>query len=443
MAKIIVKTILVVLCLLLEVHCDWSPLSSPYVSDYPCIGTNSIVSFFEPGVSSKAKTRYSVSINETFPTNSSIQIAFDSEAYITLLVKTDDKRYSRVTMEPGVVFGFYYFAQETGFNFVVTSFVPGIVPYITSVIINNEEYCQYPNVGFLNQYVVETLLNDEEKNCGRRQVQSTQLMVNGANTKPGDWPWHVAIYKQERNIIKYICGGTLVSKNFVLTAAHCVSVRGSALLPDTISVVLGKYNLFGGDFGSEEKEVHKIIIHQKFEHRTLNNDIALIELNTEVTFSDYIQPSCLWYKKAIKKLPSNQIMGTVVGWGFDNSGTLSRTLKQAKMPIVSDNVCIRSKPLFYANILNGNKFCAGFHNGTSACNGDSGGALVVFVPDTAEDNDIRAEGTWHVKGIVSMTLSQKDVPVCDPEQYVVFTDVEKYRVWIKSYIKEKENEGVL
>nr|XP_032515483.1 serine protease 53-like isoform X3 [Danaus plexippus plexippus] len=386
MAKIVVITFLIVLCLLLEVQCDWSPLSSPYVSDYPCTGTNSIFSFFEPGVSSKAKTRYSVSINLIFPANSSIQISFDSEAYITLLVKTDDKRYSRVTMEPGVVFGFYYFAQETGFNFVVTSFVPGIVPYITSVIINNEEYCQYPNVGFLNQYVVETLLNDEEKNCGRRQVQSTQLMVNGANTKPGDWPWHVAIYKQERNIIKYICGGTLVSKNFVLTAAHCVSVRGSALLPDTISVVLGKYNLFGGDFGSEEKEV--------------------------------------------------------VGWGFDNSGTLSRTLKQAKMPIVSDNVCIRSKPLFYANILNGNKFCAGFHNGTSACNGDSGGALVVFVPDTAEDNDIRAEGTWHVKGIVSMTLSQKDVPVCDPEQYVVFTDVEKYRVWIKSYIKEKESEDI-
>ncbi|XP_061383069.1 plasma kallikrein-like isoform X2 [Danaus plexippus] len=386
MAKIIVITFLIVLCLLLEVQCDWSPLSSPYVSDYPCTGTNSIFSFFEPGVSSKAKTRYSVSINLIFPANSSIQISFDSEAYITLLVKTDDKRYSRVTMKPGVVFGFYYFAQETGFNFVVTSFVPGIVPYITSVIINNEEYCQYPNVGFLNQYVVETLLNDEEKNCGRRQVRSTQLMVNGANTKPGDWPWHVAIYKQERNIIKYICGGTLVSKNFVLTAAHCVSVRGSALLPDTISVVLGKYNLFGGDFGSEEKEV--------------------------------------------------------VGWGFDNSGTLSRTLKQAKMPIVSDNVCIRSKPLFYANILNGNKFCAGFHNGTSACNGDSGGALVVFVPDTAEDNDIRAEGTWHVKGIVSMTLSQKDVPVCDPEQYVVFTNVEKYRVWIKSYIKEKENEDI-
>ncbi|CAG9578097.1 unnamed protein product [Danaus chrysippus] len=289
-------------------------------------------------------------------------------------------------MQLGVVFGFFYFVQETGFNFVVTSYVPGIVPYITSVKINDEEYCLYPNVGFLNQYVVETLLNDEEQNCGRRQVRGTQLMVNGANTKPGDWPWHVAIYKRQKNIIKYICGGTLVSKNFVLTAAHYASVRGSALLPDVISVVLGKYHLFGGDFGSEEKEV--------------------------------------------------------VGWGKDNSGTLTRTLKQANMPIVSDSDCIKSNPLFYANILNGNKFCAGFHNGTSACNGDSGGALVVFVPDTAEDSDPRAEGTWHVKGIVSMTLSQKDVPICDPEQYVVFTDVEKYRAWIKSYIKEKEKEDI-
>lgn len=53
--------------------------------------------------------------------------------------------------------------------------------------------------------------------CGRRKVLHTELIVEGEATKTGDWPWHVAIYRLYKREIKYICGGTLLSKNFVLT----------------------------------------------------------------------------------------------------------------------------------------------------------------------------------------------------------------------------------
>nr|XP_026492030.1 chymotrypsin-C-like [Vanessa tameamea] len=269
-------------------------------------------------------------------------------------------------------------------------------------------------------------------NCGRRKIEHTELIVSAAPTKPGDWPWHVALYKLDRSSIKYICGGTLISEHFVLTAAHCASSRGVKLLPEVLSVVLGKFNLIGGDVETQEREVHQIILHDKFDYRHLDHDIALIKLKTEAVFTDYVQPACLWYDKAIEKLPTNEVLGTIVGWGFDINESLSHQLNQASMPIVSENTCIKSNPLFYATVLNENKFCAGYRNGTSACNGDSGSAFQVFVPDVAKDKN-KTIGAWFVRGIVSLTVSRTDVAICDPEYYVVFTDVGKYIHWINKY----------
>lgn len=55
--------------------------------------------------------------------------------------------------------------------------------------------------------------------CGRRQISHTGLITGGQPTKPGDWPWHVAIYrlKTSSSEQKYICGGTLISKTRVVT----------------------------------------------------------------------------------------------------------------------------------------------------------------------------------------------------------------------------------
>lgn len=61
--------------------------------------------------------------------------------------------------------------------------------------------------------------------CGRRQIQHTELITNGLSTKPGDWPWHAAVYWFEKNTQNYRCGGTLISKNVVITGKIRLKIK--------------------------------------------------------------------------------------------------------------------------------------------------------------------------------------------------------------------------
>ena len=63
--------------------------------------------------------------------------------------------------------------------------------------------------------------------------------------------------------------------------------------------------------------------------------------------------------------------------------------------------------------------CAGGRDGVGPCNGDSGGGLFFEIG-----------GVWYVRGIVSFAPNLDGVLKCDPTQYTVFTDVEKYLDWI-------------
>ncbi|XP_039764578.1 chymotrypsin-C-like isoform X2 [Pararge aegeria] len=415
----------------------WAVLINPLVSIIPCNETYDIYISFEPGLPPDDENSYNLTLNKNFPLHTNIVVEFDSDASIFL----NDKSFARVSVNPDNSFSIRFFKAHNGLGLTVKGLIPGVIPYLTSVVINSKQYCSKPWVGILDGFIqgykdtAESPDRKPKKNCGRRQVTHTELIVNGALTKPGDWPWHVALYRIDRSTIKYICGGTLISKNHVLTAAHCVTIRGVPALPETLSVVLGKFNLIGGDTESVEREVHSIVVNDQFDHRRLENDIALLKLKSEAVFNDYIQPACLWYPKAVERLPGTEIFGTVVGWGFENTDALAPQLRKAKMPLVGESTCIKSNPVFYSKLLkNNNKFCAGYRNGTSACNGDSGSAFQVFLPDKTGDDNPDAVGAWYVRGIVSVTLSRVDVAICNPEEYVVFTDVEKYKHWIEKHM---------
>ncbi len=72
--------------------------------------------------------------------------------------------------------------------------------------------------------------------------------------------------------------------------------------------------------------------------------------------------------------------------------------------------------------------------GTNVCNGDSGGAMIF------EEN-----GVYYIRGIVSVSMARNDSRedkriLCDPNEYVIFTDVAKYLSWIEEVT---DNEQVL
>lgn len=83
-----------------------------------------------------------------------------------------------------------------------------------------------------------------ELECGTVSQKVTPLIVNGFNTSEGQFPWHVAIYVSDSSkVLQYICGGSLISKEEVVTAAHCVTVPRRNALVDLkrLQIYLGRY----------------------------------------------------------------------------------------------------------------------------------------------------------------------------------------------------------
>ncbi|XP_039747711.1 chymotrypsin-C-like isoform X2 [Pararge aegeria] len=431
--------LITVFVLAVESQNTWMPIISPLLSTYPCKDDSDIMVWFEPGLQPKDNNRYYIYANKPFPKDCKIKMIFDSQVNATFVVRTESNDYSRLYLSEGDTISLHFFVPHQGLGFIVKGNEPGVTPYLRSFTVDDEEYCRTPVVGFLQPYA-SSIIDEESKpwmSCGRRVVDHSELIVNGDETKPGDWPWHAALYKLDKDTLdnKYICGGTLISKNLVLTAAHCATYRGSKLEKQSLGVVLGKHKLKGDDRESVEKEVLEKIIHKEYSYQPLRHDIALLKLSTEVVFNDFIRPACLFRGDDRQKLQSDEIYGTIIGWGFERNYSLSRTLKQASMPIVSEATCLKKNPFFYSHSLNEHyTFCAGSDNGTSACNGDSGGAFQVFVPDEIQIGDQTTSGCWHVKGIISNTVSRFDAPICDPTYYVVFTNVESYIDWIEQYL---------
>lgn len=100
-------------------------------------------------------------------------------------------------------------------------------------------------------------------NCGRRLVNHEALIVNGYESKEGDWPWHASILHIDidANVnIQFKCGGTLLNSNSILTAAHCVYENDRPLVPDRVLIQLGRHNLKLAGTHSQEIEVIAVVL---------------------------------------------------------------------------------------------------------------------------------------------------------------------------------------
>ncbi|KAG5683360.1 hypothetical protein PVAND_012646 [Polypedilum vanderplanki] len=218
------------------------------------------------------------------------------------------------------------------------------------------------------------------------------LVVNGDESKPGEWPLIVSMFRKE----KYFCGSSLISDLHLLSAAHCFEYFGITFQLNDYFALLGRFNLKdNNEKFSVNRSFSSIFLHSEFNNTAeayrSNADIAVIQMSERVQFSDFIQPVCL-------PEPNSNLEnfdGIVVGYG--------------KNPLYSYIVAERS-------------FCAG---GTDAipCLGDSGGGFYV------KNNK---SGKYETKGIVSQAQHNG----CDPKVYVAFVDVTKFIDWIIEKMNE-------
>ncbi|CAH0385796.1 unnamed protein product [Bemisia tabaci] len=275
--------------------------------------------------------------------------------------------------------------------------------------------------------------SNKDEPCGVISAEAanlvTPLVTYGQTTARGQWPWHVALYKTDGINLTYICGGSLIAKNIVVTAAHCVTKKplDRPVDANTIVIYLGKYHLqqYSDDGGIQIKQVLEIVPFTTYNSSNYLGDIALLKMTSNIEYTSFVRPVCMWDPRVSELSSVIDKEGTVIGWGYDEHDKASEELKMAKMPVVSQETCIYSNRPFFSQFTSNKTFCAGFRNGTSVCNGDSGGGMVF-----------PRGNTWHLRGIVSISVAHSGLRKCDTKHYIVFTDVAKYLDWINNYVQK-------
>ncbi|XP_055602658.1 uncharacterized protein LOC129751283 [Uranotaenia lowii] len=260
--------------------------------------------------------------------------------------------------------------------------------------------------------------------CGTIVPKANPLVTHGNTAQASQFPWHGALYRSTVTELKYLCGATVVSKRIAITAAHCVAHDKSSdpIDPGSLLLYLGKTNLKKWTGPEQDAKIDRIHIHPDYNYRRFFADIAVLRLRNDVKFTHFIRPACLWNFDEDYKVLINKV-GFVPGWGYNEQGLVSEELSYAQMPVVAHETCIWSNRDFFSKVTSNTSFCAGFRNGTSVCNGDSGGGMVF-----------KQNNHWYLRGIVSVSAALQNNVSCDTNHYAVFTDVAKFLQWIQSFM---------
>lgn len=289
----------------------------------------------------------------------------------------------------------------------------------------------YLSHGFLygNEKHNALTIRAQELNEGPSIKDSSLKVVDGQDADEGEIPWQVLLIgvKPESDPLdQYMCGGSIIDKQWILTAAHCV-MEGF-----DITVIAGELILNETSGSEVTAEVDKAFSHSNFNNTGKGeDDIALLKLKEPLNYTSEVSYINLPYQYE----GSTGRECIVSGWGATNNSeeypNMPLILQIAKIPVVSDEKCEESckngglVPNKDDCDMPKEMLCAGYEEGGSqACNGDSGGALVC---------SRSIDGYRYVAGIVSQSL---DCGI--PHYYTYYTEVSFYLDWIADTMKEEE-----
>ncbi|MFM2031853.1 MAG: hypothetical protein RLZZ297_618 [Chloroflexota bacterium] len=249
-------------------------------------------------------------------------------------------------------------------------------------------------------------------------VAAESRIVGGTYASMAEYPYQVLILFNG-----YMCGGSLISTQYVLTAAHCtVDDFGEQFAASDFTVYAGLQNMAALGKNTlnpyyQKRTVSAVITHWNYNPSTMHMDVALLRLSSPVMLTAGVKTVKLAVASRNDALYKPGTNATVSGWGAVSfEGNVSDKLREVTVPLVSPTSC----KLSYPGEITTSMLCAGLKvGGKDSCQGDSGGPLVV-----------KSGTTRYQVGVVSWGSG-----CASPNLPGIYTNVKVVFDWIKKNAK--------
>ncbi|XP_050359624.1 serine protease snake-like [Nymphalis io] len=198
------------------------------------------------------------------------------------------------------------------------------------------------------------------------------LIIGGVPAQFGEFPHMVLLGYEKKDSMVWLCGGTLLSERFILTAGHCTSSREFGKVKYARTAVLRRTDPLDP---SRFYKIRNVFKHPEYFPPSKYNDIALLETDRDMQLDELAVPACLDVGA-----PAAHERAQAAGWGATaNRGAVADQLQKVVLEKFSTAECAELFPS-ERNLLNGfdenTQICYGDKNmSKDTCQGDSGGPL--------------------------------------------------------------------